>query len=568
MKYAQVKKYITLLILLLSQTKLTFSYVLFNRSQDPTEIISALVFKDEKSAIEFFEQLGWVQRVEDVTDKAALASFTIPITWLSMGIPQAITIGVTKIAEKAILDKYIKYEHNNLFTPAERNAKVKLIENEKDENIRFKTEDIKNQFQDLVKQQREIIKILETEKDNAAEKELLYQTGSAWWWKAIEDKHGQSMNNPFIVLVRIPPQPSGLPSTQELFQLLQSGIKYMRMQIVGSGYINRAAIANYKGTNTITMYLPFVEQRYTGKIKTDGIPAQDIQWLTLDQGKQKNLLLYEYMTGSNLATIENLVSTAPIDRGLSLFFKNQSDFPVHIFFVEQRNLVKIFEAGGWTKKSVEELFKITKTVAAIGADAISVAYQIPVSIKSITNIQFDLFQQIIGDFPEQAAQGIAVAAIKPKDNFANVFPNSMRYSYFADVNPGQGIIRPSTSLRSEFPRSRVSQTDLVVAIFPSDAKQQPDFSKPIFAGNFDRKEFNGVVFWERAGQINFVKFDPETRNITRNVIVFGVPVEQTKDSAQITDEGNVVLEGLINQAKQSTNPTIREHIAEAEKLKR
>jgi hypothetical protein len=267
----------------------------------------------------------------------------------------------------------------------------------------------------------------------------------------------------------------------------------MRMQIVGSGYINRAAIVNYKGNNTLTMYLPFVEQRYADKIKSDGIPAQDIQWLTLDQGKQKNLLLYEYMTGSNLATIENLVSTVPIDRGLSLFFKNQSDFPVHVFFVEQRNLVKIFEAGGWTKKSVEELFKITKTVAAIGADAVSVAYKIPVSLSSITNIQFNLFQQIIGNFPEQAAQGIAIAAIKPKDYFANVLPNSMRYSYFADINPGQGVIRTSTALQSDFPRSKIDQTDLVVAIFPSDEKQQPDFSKPIFAGNFDRKEFNGVV---------------------------------------------------------------------------
>jgi hypothetical protein len=65
-----------------------------------------------------------------------------------------------------------------------------------------------------------------------------------------------------------------------------------------------------------------------------------------------------------------------------------------------------------------------------------------------------------------------------------------------------------------------------------------------------------------------VLYDPKTRNITRNVIVFGVPVEQTKDSARITDEGNVVLEGLINQAKKSNNPKTQEHIAEAEKLKR
>lgn len=569
MKNFQAKKYIALLIiLLLSQARYTFSYVLFNRSKDPTEIISALVFKDEKSAMEFFDQLGWVQRVEDVADKAALASFTVPITWLTMGIPQAITIGATKIAEKAILDKYIKHEHNNLYTPAERDAKVKIIESEKYETINYKMADIKSQFKDLVKQQHEIVKMVATEKDKAAEQELPYQTGSAWWWKAIDDKYGKSLNNPFIVLVRIPPQASGLPSTQELFQLLQSGIKYMHMQVVGSGYINRASIVNYKGTNTFTMYLPFVEQRYAGKIKTDGIPSNDIQWLTLDQGKQRNLLLYEYMTGCNLSTIENLTSTVPIDRGLSLFFKNQSDFPVHIFFVEQRNLVKIFEAGGWTKQSVEKLFNITKTVSAIGADALSVAYQIPVSLSTMTNIQFDLFQKIVGDFPEQAAKGIAVAAIKPKDYFAEVFPGSMRYSYFADINPGQGIVRPSTALRSGFPRSKASQTDLVVAIFPSDEKQQPDFSKPIFAGNFDRQEFNGVVFWEREGQVNFVKYDPENRNITRNVIVLSVPVEQTGDSAQTTDEGNVILKEFINQAQKSSAPEVQEHIAEAKKLVR
>ena len=569
MNYFNIKKCISLTILiLLSYAQSTFSYVLFNRSQDPTEIISALVFKDEKSSIEFFNQIGWVQRVEDVTDKAALASFTIPMTWLSMGIPQAITIGVTKIAERAILDKYIKHEHNNLYTPAERDAKAKLIESERAENIRFKTEDIMNQVSDPTKQQKLINEMVAKENDNAAEQTLLYKTGSAWWWKAIDDKYGASMNNPFIVLVRIPPQPSGLPSTQELFQLLQAGIKYMRMQIVGSSYINRAAIANYKGSNSLTMYLPFVGQGYSSKIKTDGIPAKDIQWLTLDQGKQKNLPLYEYMTGSNLSTIENLVSSAPIDRGLSLFFKNQSDFPVHALFVEQKNLVKIFEAGGWTKKSVEELFRITKTVAAIGIDAVSATYQIPVPLTTISNIQFDLFQKILGDFPEQAAKGIAVAAIKPKDHFANVFPNSMRYSYFTTINPGQGIVRPATALKSEFPRSKTSQTDLVVAIFPSDEKQQPDFARPIFAGNFDRQEFNGVIFWENEGQITFVKYDPETKKIVSSAIAFGVPVEQAEDSAQITQEGSVVLGSLINQAKKSTTPEAREHVAEAEKLTR
>ena len=557
-----------------------FSYAIFNRSSDPNEIISMLVFKDDKSAIEFFNQLGWTQRVEDVTDKSAAIGLAVGGAFYLL--PAALTIASTKIAEKSIIDKYLWHGHTNanLITPAARTQVFNEIDQNTLENINFKTADIKGRVSNPKDQQKQIADMIAAENSSAYNQKLPYATGTAWWWRAIDWTHGNKGYNPFVVFVRIPTKIGGLPSIEEIFQASQQGIKYMQMDIVGSHYINRAAVVDYKGTNEITMYLPFVDQKYSAQINKDGIPSKDIQWLTADDGKQKKLLLYQYMTGSTLSEIQDILasdnlkdlikSNKAFDRGLSLIFQNSSDHPVHAFFLEQKNLAAIVKAGGWTQKSVEQLLNISKTVVALGADA---ATGLPVSMA--TNLGFGIFQGIVGNFPEKAAQAITLANVHPMDHFDDVYPGSLRYSYFGDIDKAPGFTRPATAIKSQFSRTLLGDdANFVVAIFPCDDKRQPDFSKPEFIGNFDRTQYNGVIFWPTPGQVDFIKFDPESTDpktkVTKQDVAFGVPVELTKDGAELTAEGKEILKEDISNVEKSAKipktPEKLEEIKEAEKL--
>lgn len=560
-----------------------FSYAIFNRSSDPEERISMLVFKDEKAAIDFFNQLGWTEKVEDVSDKAA----AITALWLNP-IALTITIASTKIAEKSIIDKYLWHGHlnANLITPAARDAYFKEIDDTINDpvngTIKFKTDDIKERVSNPKEQQKQIADMIAAEKSAADDKKLKVSTGTAWWWRAIDSVHGNKGYNPFVVFVRVPEKIGGLPSIEEIFQASQQGIKYMNMDIVGSHYINRAAVVDYKGANELTMYLPFVDQKYSAQIKKDGIPSKDIQWLTADDGKQKNLLLYQYMTGSTLSEIQDLLasdnlrdlikSNKAFDRGLSLMFQNSSDHSVHAFFLEQADLAAIVKAGGWTQKSFDQLLNISKTVTAIGADAIATAYGAPIPAGAATNIGFGILQGIVGNFPEKVAQAIALADTHPIDHFDDVYPGSLRYSYFGDVDKAPDFKRPATAIKSDFSRLLgESDANFMVAIFPSDDKHQPDFSKPEFIGNFDRTLYNGVIFWPKPGQIDFINFVPESTDpkakVTKQDVAFGVPVEITKDSAELTKEGKVLLqEDLSKVEKRPATPAMQEDIKTANEL--
>jgi len=503
-------------------------YAIFNRSSDPSEVVSTLVFKDEKSYAEFFKQLGWVQKVEGVTDKVALVSLLNPLFWPTL-VPAAM---VPKIAERAILDKYLWHEDYGLLTPAEK----------KQLSVGMDEEDV-----------------------------LKLTTGAAWWWKQIADKKGASGNNPFIVLVRVPLESGGLPSVEGVFELLQAGAKFIKMEIVGSGYINRAAIVNYKGKNQLTVYLPFVGQNYADSIKKEGIPAKDIKWLTVEQGTKQNLLLYEYMTGSNLATVENYIDVNEIkenrafDLGLSLLFKNNSDHPVHVFFIEHHKLAAILEAGGWTKKSVEQLLDITKKVVAVGADAYAASQGIPIPLSTATNIQFAILQNIVGDFPEKAVQAITVELLKPQDHFENVPPGSLRYSYFGNVAPGQGIYRPATAIKSEFKKAKALNRDLVVAVFSRDEKGLPDFKKVEFIGEFDRREFNGVNFG-LDGLVSLINFDPIQKKIIAVENCLSVPIERSGDEAMLTSSGKEAVKKAISKVETSADAKVKADVAVAREL--
>ena len=516
------------------------AYAIFNRSSDPTEIISTLVFKNERSAYEFFNQLGWTQRVSDVTDKAGaaagIATLVNPLL-LPIGLAGGIAVGTTKIAEAAIIAKYLWHGQNTelLITPT---AKATY-------------------YTDL------------GDSDDVIDQKLTFRTGSAWWWKAIEAQHGSDGYNPFVVIVHIPEVSSGLPSFNELFRMAQQ-TKYMNMEVVSSSHINRAAIVDYKGNNKLITYLPFVAQKYSSQINKDSIPAKDIQWLTVAQGKQKNLLLYKYMTGSTLTEIEDLLTVNEIrtdkkfDQGLSLLFKNNSDHSVHAFFISQKDLAAILKAGGWTQKTAEQLMTICKTVSGIAVDA---ATGLPVS--ALTNVAFSAIEAIIGDLLQQAGTGIAIAAIKPKDYFINVSPGILRYSYYANSSAGQGFSRPLSAIESGFSKVKTYGANMVIAIFPNDEKKQPDLTKPEFVGNFDTREYNGVIFWPKPGQIDYIKYDTSgtVAKITKTAVAFGVPVELSGDDVQITSTGETILkQEIIEATSLATTATAQAHITAAKKL--
>jgi len=563
----KVPSIIVLSILTILVSNEICSYTIFNRSSDSSDRISALAFKDEKSAMQFFYDLGWTHEVAKVADKVAVAA-TVATGALAAPF-SAIIIGSTKIAEAAILDK-ILHKHPLMFTPIEHKEKIEILEDDLAQAIADNKETIAYKYEEKINNSKSesqkkklraerderTKKMVEKATEKAEQQKLDFSTGSMWWWKEIEDKH-KNVANPYVILMRTPERSKSI-LTVDPFEEWQAGAKVSGWEIIGAGYLNRGAILVYNGEDKAnTVYFPFLKRG--SRIKDQNLAYNKIIWKKLEEGEKQRFNVYQAMTGSSLDEIKDyfyandITKAKKFDHGLSLFFKNFSDHPVHVMFVREQDLATIFEAGGWTKKSMEALAKLTKIIGAVAADAaVEVATEgastlLPIEPGELVGLTVDLVERMAGDLPEKVTTAIAVESIKPLDYFKNIFPGALRYSYFSNKVPGVGINRSSSASKTSF--LRTGDTDLVMTIFPS-IDNKADLSAPEYVGNFDRKNFNGVYYWQKPGEVKYLKYDPVKGQVINEVAaIAAVPVDRDGDDIILTEDGQEVVEDLLKETK-------------------
>lgn len=491
------------------------AFAIFNRSSDPNEVISFLVFESENASIEFFKKLGWVERIEDITDRAVMLE-AVPTVWGATGIPILFTFLSTKIAEKKITKKYVWNEFNGIITPEARDLLYQKIDKENKSD------------------------------DDKIDKKLSFKTGAAWWWKSIKDDHGNSGKNPFILFFKIKDDDDDSKniSVEAIFKKFQSGAKYWKMQPIGSGYINRAAVMYYLGDNIFESYLPFKKTGQTAPV-----------WLTIQEAKTRpDVQLNTDMTGCDLATIERVTTPSDIvdgtafDQGTSLMIINKGKEPIHAFFVTQKGFKDLLKAGGWVSGTIDKLFQVTGLMVGLAASAAELEAGRTVggvTVESIPGLgfleqQIAILRTILGDFPQQIGQIIQVKDIKPKDYFANLYPASFNYSYFDKTKPGAAL-RTKKAFVSDFSKSLDKDSDLILAIFATGSRELADLKKPLFMGPFDRSQFNGVIFWASEGQVEYVNYDLKAKKIAKIQIGLAVPAELAGDSVKLTTDGKNLL---------------------------
>lgn len=514
------------------------AFAVFNRSTDPNEIISFLVFENENESIEFFKKLGWTERIEDIGDRALLLE-AIPAAWAITAFPVFFTFMATKIAEKRITKKYVWHQCHSVVTPEAQELLFQKIDRE------------------------------DISADDKIDKKLAFKTGAAWWWKSIKDDHGSKGNNPFILFFKVKDDDNDGKdiSLEGLFKKFQSGAKYWKMQPIGSGYINRAAIMYYLGDNIFESYLPFQKPGQT-----------TTEWLTIDEAKQQpTMQLKTDMTGCDLATIErvttrrDIVDGTEFDQGTSLMISNKGKEPIHAFFVNQKGLKDLLAAGGWVNSTIEKLFEITGLVVGLAASTAELG-GLGKDIEGIPGLglleqQMAIMRTILGDFPQQIAQILKVKDIKPKDYFANLYPGSFNYSYYDKSKPG-AILRSKRAIKSAFAKKLDKNTDLILAIFATGSRELVDLKKPLFVGPFDRTLYNGVIFWSSEGQVEYVKYDLAANKITKKEFGLSVPAELSGDEVKLTAEGKGLLKQYIDgqPPARDLSPDAQKTIDDAKKL--
>lgn len=234
-------------------------YAFYNHSDDMADLITVVVFKNEKKAMQFMEQMGWTGEVESVSDYAGIAAQFVPMLLL---FPLAPVIFVTpRIAESAIKARFVIAEHKNLMPK----------------------------------------KAYDAASDKVKKKERF---SGAWNWRDIVRDEGENTGNLFFLVFR---KLSDVTiSADSLLGALRPGEKY-RTEIVAAGFGNRAAAIEYVGVGKpLKNSYPFVPASFKKLIKTVKIPESNIHFVTAKKGLDNNMILYEKRTGITMEQMEEI----------------------------------------------------------------------------------------------------------------------------------------------------------------------------------------------------------------------------------------------------------------------
>jgi hypothetical protein len=236
------------------------------------------------------------------------------------------------------------------------------------------------------------------------------------------------------------------------------------------------------------------------------------------------------------------------DKDLAIFFSNFGTAKVHAIFVAEEDAAKVFEAGGWTKKSVDMTFKLMKTILPpLVEGVVLVTTGIP-GTSIVTGAGLHIAQHILGDFPTVITSAITLQTIRDLDWFKQVFPQSSRYSYYPDP---KSIQHGVTAFQTHFKKPGTKGAKNIVLMVFADKNGIIDFSRLEYIGNFNHATFNAVQYGPEPGRVIYYHKDPETgaTGASKEVGIF-IPVDLDNDgNVDYTPEGQSELDRLLDLQK-------------------